>query len=297
MAPSDSLTFTCALSSTPLTTEETEKVTWPIVRRSDKRAVLLKIAGHEKWLRPGDFSTLRTSFAHLRPERLSSLLDYLSKLLATEKDSLVPVKLAGKGPTEKSHKYRVVVHEEHRGEFPRTFTLPVSQIIDREGASYAPLWLFTRHLQCGESVRGIWPGVGDVKREMEDAFSRLRERIEARRLAWEAGADERRRIEEIASKEREERNRRSRAEEAARAERQRKLAAKLRFPDRVEENCTVTFPKWETSGTSFRAENDVTITGCRVSYFGKKREIITPDGTKIVKLESPRLKIVPQPPG
>ena len=283
--------------------QEAEVIEWPVVRRSEKNAVLLRMPpGRDVWLRPGDFDVLSERFAYVSPDNLLGLLRVLSSLFDAVSDTLIPVGPAGRGSSAKVRKFKVkvleqgVYHQERGEDYPaieKIFTLPVSQIVERDGKHYAPAWLFRRHLRENEEVRGIWPGVDAVKEELEGVLTRLQERLAARVAEWEAGEPERAAEREREAKELRERIERSKEEAVAQEERRRRLAAKVRTPDRVQENCTVTYPEFNTSGRSIRRIGEVTLTGCRVAYFGQKREILTHDGKKIVKLASPNLTVIP----
>ena len=300
------LTINCVVAPPGFTmVGESETVRVPVLERSAKNAIKLGVVGKEEWIRPGDFRRLQDACRCVTPETLPTLLMIMSEALEESSSALVPVSRAGKGPTEKSGKFRLEVYtRDYDGiqvegrpvplrKIDRTFTLALSQIELLDGKPHAPVWLLKRHLGREESVRGIWPGVDEVRKQLQAAFARLQARVDVKAAEWEAGAPAR-----AAEKVRwdqvyEERKVRYAAEEAEREERRRRLAAKPRHPDRVEENCTVTYPQFSTSGRAIRRVGIVTLNACRVLYFGKKREIIPPEGQTIVKLDSPNLIITP----
>ena len=66
---------------------------------------------------------------------------------------------------------------------------------------------------------------------------------------------------------------------------------KVRQPDKVLVNCCVNWVEW--GGTTKQlVKIDQEECGCTVKIYGKKREIILPDGSVITKMEGPNLKIV-----
>ncbi|MGD9687268.1 MAG: hypothetical protein AB7U43_09895 [Desulfobacter sp.] len=67
--------------------------------------------------------------------------------------------------------------------------------------------------------------------------------------------------------------------------------AKSKKPDKIIEGATVKWVDWVgTSANRRRQESECE--GCTVKFFGKKREIICPDGYEITKMEGPNLEII-----
>jgi hypothetical protein len=65
-----------------------------------------------------------------------------------------------------------------------------------------------------------------------------------------------------------------------------------RQPDKVLENCSVTWVEW-VGPTKNRQREDYESEGCTVRFFGQKCEIELPDGDVITKMQGPNLKITP----
>lgn len=114
----------------------------------------------------GVLSGATVALAFRSPGDLKESYKILCALIRHGGSALIPIKPAGKGPTEKSRKIRVsgVVYRyqippggdvEERKE--HTLTIPVSQIVDRDGDYYAPRWLLRKTLH--ERVLGgkSWP--------------------------------------------------------------------------------------------------------------------------------------------
>lgn len=69
-------------------------------------------------------------------------------------------------------------------------------------------------------------------------------------------------------------------------------APRARVPDLVIDNCTVEWAEWVGSSND-RRRVDHRQDGCKVGVYGKKHEIVLPDGTIVTKMAGPNLKIFP----
>ena len=142
-------------------------VDWEIVRKTDK-AVLVNTAGGELWLPLHRFNMAeaRHDQAGMIGHRcqcqleLDELLATLEALSRSRTDCYVEVKKAGSGPTDKSHKYKVM---------GKTLTLPISQIKELDGALMAPEWLIKEKLKISKDERvssAVWLGWDAVLQQL-----------------------------------------------------------------------------------------------------------------------------------
>lgn len=151
-------------------------IDWPIVNET-KKAVQVQTPGgllwFPNWKRPKKFWSCAT---------VDTLLAEIKNVSSSSSEALVPVLRAGKGPTDKSLKVRVQVHRftlcDETDEWSegssiakfRCFTLARSQLMDVDGALFAPMWMMKKRLRRGESiVSGVWTGLIAVESQIRAA--------------------------------------------------------------------------------------------------------------------------------
>lgn len=175
-----------------------ESIEWPVVRSTSK-AVLVATPGGETWLPLWRFQKRQWS-----AKDVGQIIDLLADVTSSANEARVRVWRAGRGASEKSHKFQVAVTVSVRINpydtmvkvRRRTFTLPVSQIQGKKGSWTAPAWLISKKLAEGEKLaRGEWVGLeavaGQLRQAAERVSSARREAEESARQKLEAAARKR----------------------------------------------------------------------------------------------------------
>ncbi len=145
---------------------------WPIVHQT-QHAILVDILGSRVWLRKQSFVFKGFSANYLQP---------LYAELNSASIEKVRVWRAGKGPSEKSHKYRVEVERRYEDEYgrvhkelvTRTFVLAEQLIVHEENKSYAPYGIVKKKLAHNEFLPDGWPGLQEVKRQIAEISQRIK---------------------------------------------------------------------------------------------------------------------------
>lgn len=249
--------------------------------------------------------------------------DYILKIRravieAASSDVVVPVVRAGKGPTEKSAKYRVSVQYHARAERniapyfdehqryaqPQTHTLTLAVSLVREitvegaGGTYIPAWVIRSALRDREMIRNneyvsfpgaIWLGEQALRAQLDDALIQLSKMCEESEERRHRAQEEKAKREQLLQEQRE----RMAREDEVRRERAARKKRPVRAPDQRVENCRVEWVSWFRRDGNFQKQEHAA-EPCVVEHYGKKIVIHTPDGQKISKLQGPNLKIMPR---
>ena len=229
--------------------------------------------------------------------------EQLAALIRQGSSALIPVSRAGGGRTEKSGKITVsgVLHppaglDDEATVHSHTLTVPVSQLVERDGQWYAPRWLLMRtvHERIFEGKRwpqcidgGVWLGAEDVWHELWEPML-----ADVDRLLAEDEAARERRTQEAAARQAEsaERARRYAEQQEARAkaqhEREQSRQTNLNRletigPTRVE------WDEWEVGknayGSKTRTKVVMEAESCTLKLSGERVYILLPDGSEIIK--------------
>lgn len=156
------------------------------------RAFAFRLPRH--WSKP-DHKVLRTF------KDLATYVGMWCRYIAASDDGLICVRSAGKGPTDKSRKIRVVATFGGAGHWgdeqeirEHTITVPISQLVEHDGKLHAPRWLIRQTLRkrigqwpvTGSEGEGwfderlLWPAFESLVAEFERRERRDREWQEAR---------------------------------------------------------------------------------------------------------------------
>jgi hypothetical protein len=129
-------------------------------------------------------------------DQIDALMQLLERISGNDFSAKIRVWKAGRGPTIKSHKFKVAVikttvqhGEEMREPRRRTFTLPVSQITSDGLQFMAPVWLLRKKLAANEALPpGTWAGLPAIREQIDAAVERIHAIKQAAidsRAAWE----------------------------------------------------------------------------------------------------------------
>lgn len=155
-------------------------LTWPITESSSK-AIRVQLPGGEVWLplhrfertgislRKNDQS-LTCRISSVFPATIVTLFREFSR---SSGEAIVPVKRAGKGPTDKSQKVKVEIwkhdDEETRQRRERTMTIPASQLREIDGKLYLMAWCAWKKLSEGEClVQPFTPAIDAAVKQLEE---------------------------------------------------------------------------------------------------------------------------------
>jgi hypothetical protein len=125
---------------------KSSEIEFPVTKETNKSYRVL-IDGCNFWMHKSTFNTAYkpdcAGFwgALNSPADIQKIIDRINLSISQNSDALIPVIKKGKGPTDKSAKYEFFVRSENEDSKRRTFTLPISQIIEESGKLYAPAWL------------------------------------------------------------------------------------------------------------------------------------------------------------
>lgn len=155
-----------------------QRVSWPILQATTK-AWLIQTPGGELWVPSYRYSNMLPGVGATADERkLNGVVAFFSHISASSSDAGVPVRRAGKGPTELSSKvtFDVCLREPESGAmlgvWQRSSLVPVSQLSsDGEGWS-VPRWVLAKKLKPNESFhhRPVWPGIVMLREQLSSAF-------------------------------------------------------------------------------------------------------------------------------
>ena len=183
--------LTIEVEGTPVT------LAFPEVQRTARAAQITTSAG-AVWIPRADldrvFGRRSVTVAEAGdPERRAALVERvissLASVLCASRDALIVVTRAGKGPTDKSAKFRFQATDPDRGTITYTLTLPRSQIREIGGTLYAPRWLLIDKIDFGVHLNAVWLGRGAVAAELDAAL------VAAAALAAERQAENKRQYE------------------------------------------------------------------------------------------------------
>lgn len=171
--------------SAPLSVTHVEFV-WPVIHATEK-AWRVQTAGGPVWLPK---FKLKIIGGVVRFPSRDALVKFMRDCTSASSDTLHRVWKSGKGPTDKSHKFKIaVIRTKVHSSYPdapidqlivrRAFTLPISQVKkDEDGKWVAPGWLFKDKLDGSEKLaRTTWHGMAAVTREIDEAAARLDAKI------------------------------------------------------------------------------------------------------------------------
>ena len=288
-------------------------ICWPILHQKG-RQILVKTPGGEIWLpvtgitKPQEKESpqgmacvycVEIEGTGVNLER--NIESFLIKLENLMYDPWIEVKGAGKGPTEKSAKFKLPVlkkyyhpYARHAEDFTwqqksKTLTLPLSLAKHESGQLYFSASILKKKLKDDEKlVKGSAFNLEPIKMEImriaDPLIEEQKERLAVRK------AEEQARLMKV----REARERREAERlEAARLAPPKPLATTkpIKTPDKVLENVMVNWVDW--GGTSKkRIKIEQSAENCTVRFFGSKRIIILPDGEEITKMQGPNLVIL-----
>ena len=152
-------------------------VVWPIDRSTEK-AWRITTSGGQIWVPK---CLWRDDHLGNPESRIKWMMKLFGQISSTHDDALVPVKRAGKGPTEKSVKVNFRARRWFNDpmnpdfkEVVRSATVPISLVMqDENGTWKLPLWCLKRKLKDSESLvdKPIWPGLAAVQSELEDGLA------------------------------------------------------------------------------------------------------------------------------
>ena len=155
-----------------------QRVSWLILQATAK-AWLIQTPGGELWVPSYRYSNLRPGAGATADERkMNGVVEFFENVSASSSDARVPVRRAGKGPTELSSKvtFEVCLREPESGSvlgvWHRSSLVPVSQLSsDCEGWS-VPRWVLAKKLKPNESFhrRPVWPGMNALRDQLRSAF-------------------------------------------------------------------------------------------------------------------------------
>lgn len=179
-------------------------ISWPIIKETEK-AILVETIGGEIWLPRYLFD--KHDYTAFEAQKL---LSNFKEISANYVEDLIPVKKAGKGPTEKSHKIKFDVFcsvydvdKFFLGHKKRsiTKTIPVSQLVEKDGNTYAPSWILKQKLEKGEMLSvTTWKGLPKVLEQITNIINEIDEltkehyRLERQRVREKLEAREKRDI-------------------------------------------------------------------------------------------------------
>lgn len=228
----------------------------------------------------------------------------LDALIRAGSSAYVPVTRFGGGHTDKSCKVRVaeVTHPAAGLGMPtithsHTLTVPVSQLIERQGQWYAPRWLLMRavHERIFDGKRwpvriegGIWLGADDLWRDLWEPMM-----ADVDRLLAEDGAARERLAQEATARRSAEVERARRLAEQQEAQVAKKIAYEQSHHDHLARLETlspvsVEWDDWVETRSSYGSKTREKVTkkaeDCTLKFSGGRVYILLRDGREIIKM-------------
>jgi hypothetical protein len=153
-------------------------VVWAIERETEK-AWLIKTAGGQIWMPKYLWRDNHPGIGSAE-FRIKERFELFEKISSSNDSSLLPVKKAGKGSTEKSVKVSFRVRRADNPDNPpykevvRSATVPVSLLVQEgNGSWYLPLWCIKQKLKTFEYLveKACWPGLAAVQNELREGLA------------------------------------------------------------------------------------------------------------------------------
>lgn len=239
-------------------------------------------------------------------EQLRKTHKRLCELAAAGSAGWVPVRKAGKGPTELSCKVSVsrVIYREVTGQYSyeveekaHTLTVPVSLLRIEASQTYAPRWLLMKSIRARILKGKAWPHdiSGAVfleeQRLWDEVFAPAAEAIEAdiARLAEEQAA--------LSVKRKEQAEEERKREEIAKVARAKEIEERRRAAERAQarkeqlETLEVQYVEWdewtETKnryGSKTRSKITCSASPCTLRFSGQRVYLQMADGSEVIKI-------------
>lgn len=175
-----------------------EEIIWPVIHATEK-AWRVKTSGGPIWV--PKFKLQYNGRIGSFPSR-DALVQLMLDCTSASSDTQHRVWKSRKGPTAKSHKFKVAVIRTNVCDINsgtafeqivvrRTLTLPISQVRkDEDGKWMAPRWLFKDRLGKSEKLaRATWQGMAAVNQEIDEAAARLDARIALEKAGQQAATE------------------------------------------------------------------------------------------------------------
>ncbi|MFZ5501797.1 MAG: hypothetical protein ACOY58_07820 [Candidatus Micrarchaeota archaeon] len=283
----------------------------PVVKEVGREIVLQLPGGKEAAVNKRLLSFWRYENSAIRlwigdfPSRLVEGFREIIERISCGGNGFIPVKVVGKGPTEKSKKVKVAGVEYRHSETlvetrEHTLTIPSSQIQEVEAQHYVPRWLLKKAIHKRVLKGKSWPdfiggGVCIFERELwNSVFAPVEEELkrqaeaQARQRKLLAEENEKRRVAMEAQREAEAPARAAAEEARSKKEEQRKVqkARHRAGLERVHVD-VVEWDEWiqkkNKFGSKTREKETYVGEDCTLYFSGQRVYIVFPDGEEIIK--------------